>query len=734
MEISSYKAFRKGIFGIKLEQRGREVMQRLIPVGYLGSIILLLTSIIYFFAANWSYFTRFEKLGLSVGIMLLFYFVSAITTKCISKQPFLGKWFLVAGAICFGVSVGLVGQIYNSHADSYMLFFVWLIPTVLLSLITGYAPLWVVSYVLLHLTYWFYMNPSSYFISRTNLEEWLIYLVIGLINLAIFVFSFTNKFRIKIIRYFAYTAVHLALISLSFFELFPPFSGWTNILYISFAIISFIFLKRSKGQQGLTIILFTMASLYICAKIIEIPFLFDDYLGFFAVQLSGTFASLLLILGGIFLARKFTPSSGSRVNTALKRILIVIITIIGSIMFASSFGSLLFILTESEYAAVIVSLLFILTGLLFKKLDITARHTVLIIGFFSGMFGAIFLSSFITTLYLLISLAVFITIKDGVVRFISYVALLTTILSFVFDDLQLGEHIELVFIVFALLNGVLAFMMKAQKEIFRIGLFFFYLFLYTLTFLNEEIVLEILFSITFFIVVTGLLIFFGKNDRRLFEFRVSAVFWICSLVSTYYDFVWSLLHKSLSFFIIGLAFFIITWLFDINFQPIGATKTFTRKQWVFVVSVLVLQLSFVSFQIITNEHLINEGKTITLKLAPVDPRSLIQGDYVRLQYEIGEVELGEGRHEGRVFLLLKRNEEGIYTVSKVYKTQIDPTKESLAEDEVIITGKYNGYNQIIFGIESYFVPEGTGLEVERNAEFAKVAVSKKGDALLLTIE
>ncbi|MBE4906738.1 GDYXXLXY domain-containing protein [Bacillus luteolus] len=708
-------------------------MQRLIPVGYLGSIILLLTSIIYFFAANWSYFTRFEKLGLSVGIMLLFYFVSAITTKFISQQPFLGKWFLVAGAICFGVSVGLIGQIYNSHADSYMLFFVWLIPTVLLALITGYAPLWVVSYVLLHLTYWFYMNPSSYFISRTNLEEWLIYLVVCLINLALFAFTFTNKFRIKIIRYFAYTAVHLALISLSFFELFPPYSGWTNVLYISFAFISFVILKKSKGQQGLTIILFTMASLYICAKIIEIPFLFDHYLGFFAVQLSGTFASLLLILGGIFLARKFTPSGGSKVNSTLKRILIVIVTIIGSIMFASSFGSLLFILTESEYAAVIVSLLFILTGLLFKKLDNTARHTILIIGFFSGMFGAIFLSSFITTLYLLISLAVFITIKDGVVRFISYVALLITTLSFVFDDLQLGDHIELVFLVFAVINGVLAFLMKAQKDIFRIGLFFFYLFLYALTFLNEEIVLEIIFAILLFIVVTGLLIFFGKNEK-LFEFRVSAVFWILSLVTTYYDLVWSLLHKSLSFFIIGLIFFIITWFLDKENKTIGANKTFTRIQWVFVGAVLVLQLSFVSFQMITNEHLINEGKTITLKLAPVDPRSMIQGDYVRLQYEIGEVELGEGRHEGRVFLLLKRNDEGIYSVSKVYKTQIDPTKESLAEDEVIIAGKYNGYNQIIFGIESYFVPEGTGLEVERNAEFAKVAVSQKGDALLLTIE
>lgn len=708
-------------------------MQRLIPIGYLGSIILLLTSIIYFFAANWSYFTRFEKLGLSVGIMLLFYLVSAITARFISQQPFLGKWYLVAAAICFGVSVGLIGQIYNSHADSYLLFLVWLIPTVLLSLITRYAPLWVVSYILLHLTYWFYMNPSSYFISRTNLEEWVIYLVICLINLIFFAFTFTRTFSIRIIRYFSYTAVHLSLIGLSFFELFPPYSGWTNILYVLFSIISFVVFTKNKDHQGLTIILFTMASLYICAKIIELPLLFDEYLGFFAIQLSGTFASLLLILGGIFLAKRFTPSGGSRVNTTLKRVLIVIVTIIGSLMFASSFGSLLYILFESEYSAVMVSLLFILAGLLLKKLDSIARHTLLIIGFFSGMFGAVFLSSFITILYLLISLAAFITIKDGVVRFISYVSILTSTLALLFDEFQLGEHLEVVFIILALLNGGLAYVTRRQEDISRTALFFFFCFLYALTFLNEAILVEIIYSVLFFSIVTGLLISFGKKEN-IFEFRLSAVFWIAFLVTTYYDFIWSLLHKSLSFFIIGLAIFAITWVFDKKEKQYVPNHLFSKKQWVLILGVLLLQMSFVSFQMITNEKLINEGKIITLKLAPVDPRSMIQGDYVRLQYEIGEVKLSEERHEGRAYLLLKRDAEEIYRVSKVYKEQIDPTKVHLAEDEVIITGKYNGYDQIIFGIESYFVQEGTGLEVEQNAEFAKVVVSKKGDALLLKVE
>ena len=708
-------------------------MNRLIPIGYLGSIILFLSSIVYFFAANWGFFSRYEKLALSAGAMILFYLVSLTTSKFLSHQPFLGKWFLVAGVICFGVSVGLVGQIYNSHADSYMLFLIWLIPTTFLSFITRFAPLWVVSYVLFHLAYWFYMHPSSYFIARSNFEEWVIYFAIGLINLLLFSFTFTSSLKIMTIRYLSYSVSHLSLIGISFFELFEPYSGWSNILYILFAVFSYLLLTKNNSDKGLTIILFTMGSLYVFAKIIEIPLLFNEYLGFFAIQLSGLIASLSLIVGGVILARKVTKNAGDGASNILKRILIVIVTIIGSIMFASSFGSLLYIIFESEYAIVTVSLVFILAGILFSTLDSTARHTLIIMGFFSGMFAAVFLSSFITILYLLISFTAFLIVKDGVVRLISYTSLMGCTLSLLLDELQLSTHLEFIFITFAIGNGLLAFLARNTKDISRIGLFYSLLFLYSLTFLNEGLIIEIVYSVIFFGIVTILLLVFGKKEQ-LFEFRLSTAFWLAFLITTYYDFVWSLLHKSLSLFIIGALFLLLTRFFDKKETGYTSLTVFPKKQWLLISTVILLQLSILGYQVLSNDKLLSEGKVITLELAPVDPRSLIQGDYVRLQYQIGTVELSEERNKGRAYLLLKENEVGIYQTTKILNRKIDPTKISLAADEVIITGKYNGYDQIIFGIESYFVPEGTGLEVERNAKFAKVAVSKKGDSILLSVE
>ena len=45
-------------------------------------------------------------------------------------------------------------------------------------------------------------------------------------------------------------------------------------------------------------------------------------------------------------------------------------------------------------------------------------------------------------------------------------------------------------------------------------------------------------------------------------------------------------------------------------------------------------LALVNLQIFGKEAIIRDGRTVLLRLAPVDPRSLIQGDYMALRYGI----------------------------------------------------------------------------------------------------
>ncbi|WP_010283516.1 GDYXXLXY domain-containing protein [Bacillus timonensis] len=710
-------------------------MKRLIPFGYFASISLFLSGILYFFAANWPEFTRFEKLILAVFGMLLFYILSMISTKFLSYQLFLGKWFLVAGAISFGLCVALIGQIYNSHADSYVLFLVWLIPTLLLALSTRYSPVAILSFVLFHLAYWFYMNPSSYSIVRTDFQEWLIFLIIAVLNLIVFIISFTHLLSNKAIRYMSYTMAHLMLIGMSIFELYEPYSGWTNILYILFAVLSYFYLVTKKIDKYLSIILFTMVSIYVCTKIIEIPFLFGDALGYLGLQIIGSIASIALIIGGVMLAKHLSSKhSETIIGQAIKGTLIVIVTLIGSFMFSISFGGVLFLLFSSYYATVVLSLLFISVGLFVKRLGPYVRNTLLFIGFFSGLFEAFFLSTPITIFFIIVSVIVTVVMKDGLIRFLSYTTIIGCLVNLLFDELGLWEHVEVVLIGVALLNVLIYYFVQSHAALKRICSFYALLFFYMLTFLNDMLWQEILYSLLFFIITTLLILYFSRQDD-VFLYRMTLLFWIALLVSTYYDFVWSLVHKSLSLLIIGLVFFIITQFFErrLGIKEIKKEKQFKKKQWSLVGLILLLQLGFIGYQIGSNESQLKSGREIKLELAPVDPRSMLQGDYVILRYEIAEInELENMRSGNRVYIIAKKDKNGVYQRENIL-TSINPDEYQLANDEVLIAGKYNGYNGVILGIESYFVKEGTGQDLQRDAKYAKVIVSINGNALLKSI-
>ncbi|MCA1030892.1 GDYXXLXY domain-containing protein [Bacillus timonensis] len=711
-------------------------MKKMIPLGYLGSITLLLSGIIYFFAANWPEYSRFEKLGLSVGAMLLFYLVAFMSKKLLAHQTFLSKWFIVAGAFSFGLTTALIGQIYNSHADSYLLFIIWLIPTVLLALITRYAPLWVLSYVLLHLSYWFYMNPSSYQVSRTDLQEYLIFVVIIAINLMLFLLTFTTNFPIRIIRYLSFTVANFTLIGISFAELYPPYSGWTNVLFIALAILCYRYIAMKQVDKIVTVLLFISGCMYVYAKVVELPFLIGNTFGFIALQLSGSFISLSLLIGGIYLARRVLKHASGDWTQFLKKVLIASVTLIGSGMFASSFGSILFFVTGSEYAAVFLSLLFISVGVFLNKLDPVARQTLLLIGFFSGLAESIFLNLFVTFLFLSISIIVTGMVKDGVVRFFSYTTAIGCLLSLIFQhlDVDFDNQLEMVFILFALVNSCLAYFLQKLKDLFRISIFFSLAFAFALTFVNQTTWVDILYTCLFFILSSGLIIFFHRIDDR-FSFRLTVVFWFAFLIATYYDFVWSLVHKSLSLLIIGLILFVVTHFISNKFDHTTEIKSaFTQKQWLLIAGVILLQLAFSSYQVSSNEYLIKNGKEIKLELAPVDPRSLLQGDYVILRYEIGQIELKDTHSSHPVYLLLKKDNDGIYRTLKVYTNKENALDVKLESDEAIIAGTYNGYDNIVFGIESYFVKEGTGLDLQREAKYATVIVNKKGDAILIKVE
>lgn len=136
------------------------------------------------------------------------------------------------------------------------------------------------------------------------------------------------------------------------------------------------------------------------------------------------------------------------------------------------------------------------------------------------------------------------------------------------------------------------------------------------------------------------------------------------------------------------------------------------------------------------------GKTVLLETVPVDPRSLFRGDYVILNYKISRLDLNkvstnyrDFRQGDTVYIVLR--EAGKFWTAK----SVSKTKPVVRNGEVYIKGKvtrrYDNTLMVEYGIESYFVPEGAGKEIERarNARriSVKVAVNKSGNAIIKQI-
>ncbi len=123
------------------------------------------------------------------------------------------------------------------------------------------------------------------------------------------------------------------------------------------------------------------------------------------------------------------------------------------------------------------------------------------------------------------------------------------------------------------------------------------------------------------------------------------------------------------------------------------------------------------------EWITRRGATLYLRTAPVDPRDLFRGDFVRLSYDISVVPLDRLRggltedpyDRGReVYAVLERGPRGLGRVRYVTDTEPDVPlfiRGRLADDWRIRNA--GRAVRIKYGIETYFVEQGKGIEMER---------------------
>src|ERR1017187_7522666 len=144
-----------------------------------------------------------------------------------------------------------------------------------------------------------------------------------------------------------------------------------------------------------------------------------------------------------------------------------------------------------------------------------------------------------------------------------------------------------------------------------------------------------------------------------------------------------------------------------------------------LILVLVLQSAWLLGTVAVQEHALANGKVILLETARVDPRDLLRGDYLILNYKISDVPTNlfsppvkkDLPYDTKVFVALAPATNQFYVVVKASTNEFVP-----ATDEVLLKGRSawprrNASTNSIhveYGLERYYVAEGTGNRSEEH--------------------
>ena len=143
-----------------------------------------------------------------------------------------------------------------------------------------------------------------------------------------------------------------------------------------------------------------------------------------------------------------------------------------------------------------------------------------------------------------------------------------------------------------------------------------------------------------------------------------------------------------------------------------------RKAVAIVAGIAVLAL--VDYGIAARERILSEGRVVLLELAPVDPRSLMQGDYMALRFAVARDVSRSGRADGRMVLAV--GNDGVAR----FRRLDDGTP--LAADEARLRYRIRN-GDVKLATNAFFFEEGRGSDYQP-ARYGEFRVADNGEAIL----
>ena len=156
-----------------------------------------------------------------------------------------------------------------------------------------------------------------------------------------------------------------------------------------------------------------------------------------------------------------------------------------------------------------------------------------------------------------------------------------------------------------------------------------------------------------------------------------------------------------------------------------------------LILVLALQSAWLLGTAAVQEHALATGKVILLETARVDPRDLLRGDYLILNYKISDVSVNlfsppatkDLPNGTKVFIALAPATNQFYVVVRASANEFTP-----ATDEVLLKGRSAWLRwtaatnsiHVECGLERFYVSEGTGNPVGKLTAQVVVPASGRG--------
>lgn len=226
-----------------------------------------------------------------------------------------------------------------------------------------------------------------------------------------------------------------------------------------------------------------------------------------------------------------------------------------------------------------------------------------------------------------------------------------------------------------------------------------------------------------------LMVGFAVRQRQLMSIGVLSILGFVSWY--YYQLDITLIKKAMLLAATGLVLLVTAWFGRRSGSraSVVVPKSHGGQLAVIVVTVLAV-LVVVNAGIVQKQRLIDHGDWLFLKLAPVDPRSLMQGDYMRLRFVItneAQVAFGSNRRD----TLPDLPKQGIVaTDAQQVGHWVDFYHgQPLADNHYLLDLNWSG-QRVRLVTDAYFFEEGTAATFEQ-AEYGGFRISQTGDAVLV---